>query len=661
MNPAFLDNLSWEMAEVYGAITDQILINLSRYFRYYKPGDKIPRTAFEYQAQMLAQMGKVNRDTIRIIRNGLGDADEALKNTLEQAIIDSVSKSQPELLKGVKAGILAPQGVPIVAPNQMRAFELYYKQSADRLNLVNTVMLESTKSAYQQTIADVVSEIMLSDRVAATYEALDVATGEVVAGVSSWNTALRHATNRLKNRGITGFVDHAGRQWSAESYVAMDIRTTAFNTGRAAVWEQNQNFGNDLYLVSYHNGARPGCYDWQNKVISSLNISRDVADLDGNTVHVYAQSDTTYGQPAGLFGINCKHYPSPFIPGVSLIRGEPQSPEENEKTYRESQEQRRLERKLREEKRDLLIAKEQGASPEELAKLREKARNTSQDIDDFCDQTGRARHRDREAVYTKREFPDKEKYDVSEFEHKQQEEINKYFKDGGAQREFSAGQMTPNSPDVYTVKDAVVTQESYRHINPGTASEIVLDKADVYTMPDGMQFVFKSGMVKAQQQLTPEQLIGKYYEVPKGLRDKGQKVINVIDRYNPSDTYWRKEYKKLGFKFDHSYMTGGKEITVYRYDRSHDINYLGFSIDHEIGHNIDGAQHIISGSQEWADAIAKDKALSGKDSWREYGATRKPEDFADSIGFYTTEHDEFVKTFPNRTTIIERIIRGDSP
>ena len=430
MNPTFLDSMSWEMAEVYGAITDQILINLSRYFRYYQPGDKIPRTAFEYQAGMLAQMGKVNADTVRIIRNGLQDAPEALKNTLEQAIIDSVSKSEPELLKAVKKGILAPQGVPIVAPEQMKAFQYYYNQSADKLNLVNTVMLESTKSAYQQTISDVVSEIALSDQINATYTALDVAAGEVVTGVSSWNTALRHATDKLKNRGITGFIDHAGRHWSAEAYVAMDIRTTAFNTGRAAIWEENENFGNDLYLVSYHNGARPLCYDWQNKVISSLNNARDVVDLDGNTVHVYAQSETTYGQPAGLFGINCKHYPSPFIPGVSVIRGQPQSPEENEKSYKESQEQRRLERTLREQKRDVLMAKEQGASPEEIKALQNKARETSQEIDDFCEQTGRARHMDRESVYTKREFPEKEKYDVSAFEKKQKDAIETYFTKG---------------------------------------------------------------------------------------------------------------------------------------------------------------------------------------------------------------------------------------
>ena len=434
MHPAFLDEMSWEMAEVYGAITDQILINLARHFPFYDAGDPLPKSAFEYQASMLAQMGQVNAETVRIIRNGLKDADEALKNTLEQAIVDSIRTTSPELWEGAKKGILMPPTMPVLSPNQYRAFQLYYTQAADKLNLVNTVMLESTKSAYAQTITDVVSEIELADRLNRTQIALDTAAGETITGVSSWNQALRHATDRMKDGGIVGFIDHGGHRWSAEAYTAMDIRTTVFNTGRAAVWETNQNFGNDLYLVSYHNGARPLCYDWQNKVISANNRSGVTYDLDGNEVRVYAQSETTYGEAAGLFGINCKHYPMPFIPGVSVIEGKVQDPEENKKTYEESQEQRRLERKLREEKRDLMMAKAQGRPQEEIDRLREKCRNSSADIDQFCKETGRARHRDREAVYTKREFPDKEKYDVSKFEREQKDAIDKYYRDGGAQK-----------------------------------------------------------------------------------------------------------------------------------------------------------------------------------------------------------------------------------
>ena len=447
MNPAFLDSMSWEMAEVYGAITDQILINLSRYFPYMKAGN-VPRSAFEYQAAMLAQMGKINRETMQIIKNGLQGADKALAKCLEQSIIDAVGKAEPGLLKAVKAGIFKPAGIPIVAPNQMRAFTLYYQQAADKLNLVNTVMLESTKSAYQQTVSDVVADIELADRVNATYSAIDVAAGETITGVSSWNQSLRHAMDKLKDRGITGFVDHAGHQWSAEAYVAMDIRTTVYNTGRAAVWETNQNFGNDLYIVSYHDGARPGCYPWQNKVISATDDARTVTDLDGNEIEVIRQSDTSYGEAAGLFGINCKHYPTPFIPGVSAMYDEGQIPseKENEKIYENTQTQRGLERQLREQKRDLLMAKAQGASDAEIKALRQKCRDTSDQIDEFCKETGLPRRQNREGVFTQRDFPDADKYDVAAFERKQKDEIDKYFSGGGSQQAYTFGQMTPNTP-----------------------------------------------------------------------------------------------------------------------------------------------------------------------------------------------------------------------
>ena len=443
MNPVFLDSMSWEMAEVYGAITDQILINLSRYFPYFNAGD-VPKSAFTYQAAMLAQMGKVNRDTIQIIKNGLQGADKALNGVLEQAIIESVSKAEKPLLKAVKSGILRPAGIPVVAPNQMRAFQLYYKQAADKLNLVNTVMLESTRQAYQSTVADIVN------RVQVTQTALDIGTGETITGVSSWNQALRHSINRMKENGITGFIDHAGRQWSAEAYVSMDIRTTVYNTSRAAVWETNQDFGNDLYIVSYHDGARPLCYPWQNKVISRTDNARTVTDLDGNEIQVYAQSDTSYGEAAGLFGINCKHYPTPFIPGVSVLYDESQIPSEeaNEKIYEQTQQQRALERQLREEKRDLLMAKAQGAPAEEIKALRAKCRETSDEIDNFCDETGLPRRQNREGVFTKREFPDADTYNVADFERTQKEHIDEYFSGGGAQAGYTVTRTFPVYEDV---------------------------------------------------------------------------------------------------------------------------------------------------------------------------------------------------------------------
>ena len=424
------------MAEVYGAITDQILINIAKYFPYIKEG-KEPRSVFEYQVKMLAQMGQVNKETIKIIADNLDGADEALRKILGQTIISTVKKVEPDLLKAAKAGVFQNQGLamPIVSPNQMQAFTMYYKQAANRLNLVNTVMLESTEQAYRNTVSDVCNRVMMAQI------ALDVGAGETITGASTWNQALNHSIKELQKRGITGFIDHAGHQWSAEAYVAMDIRTTVFNTGRAAVWETNQSFGNDLYIVSYHNGARPLCYPWQNKVISSTDNSREVEDLDGNKIHVYAQNETSYGEPAGLFGINCKHYPTPFIPGVSVVEGDPQDKEENDKSYEESQKQRALERKMREENRDLKMLRARNAPEDQIAEQVAKCRKTSSEIEAFCDETGRARHRDREIAYTHRSFPSKDTYNVEDFEREQKQLVEGFYKKGGAQQNFIFGEM----------------------------------------------------------------------------------------------------------------------------------------------------------------------------------------------------------------------------
>lgn len=561
MKPAFLDAMSWEMAEVYGAITDQILINLAHYFPYYNARN-FPRSSITYQADMLAQMGQVNKETMAIIRRNLVGCDKYLNAALEQVIVDSVQAVNPELWQAVKKGIYMPPTRPVLAPNQMQAFKLYYAQAANKLNLVNTVMLESTQQAYQATVSDIAA------RVRATQTALDVGAGEVVTGVSSWNTATAHAINRMKQNGITGFIDHAGHRWSAEAYVAMDIRTTMFNTARASVWETNQSFGNDLYSVSYHDGARPLCYPWQNKVISSTDNARTVVDLDGNAIQVYAQRGTTYGQPAGLFGINCKHYPTPFIPGVSLIRGTPQDEKENARTYAESQQQRAMERTIREQKRDLLMLKAQGAPDDVIKAQREKIRQTDDDIDAFCKQTGRARRQNRESVYTKREFPAANTYDVTAFTRQQQSYVNAFYQSGGAQTAYNNVQgMTPNVPLVPKAPTPPVQQAPATNFNYGKP----FDETG-YRSPQVKQLRDAKATLDA---------------APADARAAWEKVADDLKRpqLDPSD--------------DGAYYSPGTKTTYYKtwkkcfeestYQRKNAVFF------HEYGHNIDNLIGIAQG------------------------------------------------------------------
>lgn len=400
MNPREIEEMSWRMAEVYEAVVNRILINLARHFQYINTGE-VPSGTWIYQAKKLAEMGQVNKETEKIILNMLGDADGVLRALLEESILNGLKDAEPALRKAAEKGFL-PGGIntpPVLEPGQMQAFAAYYKQSADKLNLVNTVMLESTGWAYQSTVADIVTRMNNAQGI------LNKATGEVVTGVSSWNQAIRRGVQNMVKNGITGFVDHGGHRWSPEAYVAMDVRTTMANTARAAVWERCEDYGDDLYQVSWHNAARPLCFPWQAKVISRSDTVQDVEDGEGFTVHVYAQSETTYGEPAGLFGINCGHYPIPFVPGFSRIRQPKQDAEENAKAYEQSQQQRYLERRLREEKRDLEVMKAQGASEEELKWQRQRIREASGNIDDFCAKTGRTRRRDRETAPVRATWP----------------------------------------------------------------------------------------------------------------------------------------------------------------------------------------------------------------------------------------------------------------
>ena len=388
INPEFLNNLGFAMAEVYAACTDRLLINLARHFKYLKEGEE-PGGAFLYQARKLAEFGQVNTESISIIETLLDGADGALRDCLTAAIIDALEDVEPKLKKAALEGLLTGRP-PEIDPQTSAAFRFYYEQSAAKLNLLNTNMLESTANAYRETVSDIVVRMQRAQSV------LNIATGQVVSGVESFNTALRLATDRMIANGITGFVDHGGHQWSPEAYVAMDMRTTFHNVSRRAFWDRNEDYTNDLYLVSQHPGARPLCYPWQCKVISRMDRARDVTDGDGNLVHVYAQSETTYGEPAGLFGINCGHHPMLFIPGATKVPELRQDEEENARQYAESQKQRGLERDFRAARLKLEVEKARGADEATIREAREGIRKADEKLGRFCDETGRKRRRERE-------------------------------------------------------------------------------------------------------------------------------------------------------------------------------------------------------------------------------------------------------------------------
>ena len=233
---------------------------------------------------------------------------------------------------------------------------------------------------------------------------LNTAAGEIITGTESFNVAQRVAVERMVDNGLTGYIDHGGHRWRPETYVAMDMRSTMHNASREAFFETNERLDNDLFVVSQHPGARPLCYPWQCKVVAWKGPARDTVDGDGRPVHVYALSDTTYGEPAGLFGINCGHHPMLFIEGVTMVPELQQDEEDNAEAYQISQQHRKLERDFRQARLKIDVARARGDETA-LDKARDGLTRADGRLDRFCEEHGRKRRREREYGPVKATWP----------------------------------------------------------------------------------------------------------------------------------------------------------------------------------------------------------------------------------------------------------------
>ena len=218
-----------------------------------------------------------------------------------------------------------------------------------------------------------------------------------------------------------------------------------------------------------------------------------------------------------------------------------------------------------------------------------------------------------------------------------------------------------NSQKVYNIGgvNCTVTNVASYDFTDGTSKGVKKSvPATIYTTPDGTKFVYPKGYNKNYQTLTPEQAIETWQRVPENIRNKIQKTVEVVDYYNPKDAHWKQLYKN----FTQSYATGGEKITIYRW-ANHDLDYLVHTFCHEGGHFIDyhlpntNINNRYCMQVDWQQAMAKDLQTSGKKSWRAYGENSPLEDFADSVGYYTLDHANFVKTFPERARLLAKILK----
>lgn len=381
--------LAEPITRVYEEITDQVIENLAAHFNFHT----LDSPSAQWQIKKLAELGQVQKETVRIIAQKTKNNEEMVRIALQNSVDIALKDAEPELKKAAERGLLVDGGPLSASQSVKRVLDTYLAQAKEATNLVNTTMLESTLNEFRRIVSDV---SYIEQAAKGGQKILNSETGKVITGVSSRQEAVKRSIKRIADNGLTGFVDRSGRHWTPEAYVNMDIRTTCGNVATEAVFARNEDYGNDLVWVPIKAGSRPLCYPWQGKVLSKTNRTGTVTDLFGNEHEIIPISSTSYGQPAGLFGINCGHAPpNTFTPGNSVIRGEVPDEEENKRQYAESQQQRFIERQIRYAKRDLMIAKKLGDKDGEKAAMNKLERYQSK-MRQFINETGRTRRYDRE-------------------------------------------------------------------------------------------------------------------------------------------------------------------------------------------------------------------------------------------------------------------------
>lgn len=142
-------------------------------------------------------------------------------------------------------------------------------------------------------------------------------SAQMLTGTQTTLQAMQSALDQLGGRGVTGFVDKAGRAWDLTSYVEMATRSAA---GRAAVDGHMASLGAagiDLVIVSDAPQNCRLCAPWEGKVLTrsgpagARTVEMEHSTRDGVTVRVEVAGSLEEARSSGLMHPNCRLQATP--------------------------------------------------------------------------------------------------------------------------------------------------------------------------------------------------------------------------------------------------------------------------------------------------------------------------------------------------------------
>lgn len=201
-------------------------------------------------------------------------------------------------------------------------------------------------------------------------QAVDAGAQEVLGGKVTRLQAAQHVLDRLTSKGIVGFRDSVGKNWSLTSYVEMAVRTQTAQVAIEGHTTTLQANGIDLVMVSDSPRECPLCRPFEGKVLS---LSGDIREalvpsaVSDRMVKVDVDGSLTVARQQGFQHPNCTHSVKAYLPGAT----KPLTGTANPDGYEAKARQREIERHIRSWKRSEVLALDEQAAAKARAKVRD--------------------------------------------------------------------------------------------------------------------------------------------------------------------------------------------------------------------------------------------------------------------------------------------------
>ena len=347
------------LVAIYDQIELELMENLIAAIKKTKYGG-----ATEWRAQMLERMGWYNKKNVAAIARKTGKTQQEIRQIFKDLGLRALTHEETLYQTAFDRGLLPTRPVNLAESAAIsQILDAAIGNAECYLNLVNTTCEEAAKSAYM----DVVNKAYI----------------ETITGVKDYNTAIRHAVNNLAKNGLATVTyyrkDGKKINYPVDAAVRRNIMTSIGQTTGKMQLARAEEWGCNYMEVTSHFGARPSHAEWQGQVYMINGSSNEYKNL---------AEATGYGTGEGLKGWNCRHDMYPFIPGVSVRGSFPVDLKENEAEYRLTQQQRALEREVRQLRRECVAANGLGDKAEFTRKSME-LKDKEAELKDFIVKTNR--------------------------------------------------------------------------------------------------------------------------------------------------------------------------------------------------------------------------------------------------------------------------------